>query len=202
MTPEFLLRVCYALIFFSVILGGAATFGTYYYNDIIAKKDKSEINDKLDDIPSKVLDNNNQNTDKIINVLDGMNDTLQEIAETDGSNIKTLTYPSKGEYGLNILDRNKKIYSPGTYSMRVEIPKGQSVTVKVKGDNWSYPLFQSIPGWRSFDYNLSEKSRKFKSIKPGIIDLEIHFTDASEIKIEVFENDSTKPNWEKEMTVK
>jgi len=45
---------------------------------------------------------------------------------------------------------------------------------------------------RHFDLisNEKEKSRKFKSTKAGIIDLEMYLNNADEVKIEVFENNS------------
>lgn len=73
----------------------------------------------------------------------------------------------------------------------------------ITSDNWSFPAYQSIPGWRHFDLisNEKEKSRKFKSTKAGIIDLEMYLNNAGEVKIEVFENNSRKPNWEKKKNV-
>ncbi|WP_159523887.1 hypothetical protein [Sunxiuqinia indica] len=114
-----------------------------------------------------------------------------------------INYPSSGEFGTNILDKSNKRYKIGTHSLRVEIPKGQTIVVKVSGENWQFPAFQSIPGWRHFDHETKDGKtiRKFKSVKAGIIDLEIYLVDKGKTELSVYENGSELPSWEKTLFV-
>ncbi|MDQ2180849.1 hypothetical protein [Marinifilum sp. D714] len=158
---------------------------------------------KLDSIPKSINTKNKENTDKVLDAIEEVKLGVDEISAMDGSNIKTIKYPPSGEFGTNILDKTKGEYKIGTHSMRVEIPKGQTIVVKVSGKNWQFPVFQSIPGWKHFDLKTDkgETSRKFKSVKTGIVDLEIYLVDKGKIDLSIFENGSELPSWEKTLKV-
>ena len=122
---------------------------------------------------------------------------------SDSTYIKEISYPSSGEFGLNILDKNTIQYSAGTYSMNALIPKNQNLTVEISGRNWFFPFYQALPGWRHFDYkaNGDTFSRTFKTVKYGKVDLEFNLKEASEINIRVFENNAKNYSWQKTIKV-
>ena len=128
---------------------------------------------------------------------------IEYITDSDGSNIKEISYPDSGEFGINILNKNIDKYAVGTYSMNAIIPKNQEITVKISGINWGFPAFQAIPGWKTFDLITTdnETSRKFKTVKFGIVDLEFYLTGADKIEIMIYENNSKAPTWEKTIIV-
>ncbi|MUP40025.1 hypothetical protein [Labilibaculum euxinus] len=204
MKPEILQTVYQLVLAGGIIFTALGGYGYFHYSKMIEKNREVTVDTKLDNIPQSINTNNNENTDKVLDAIEDVKLSIDEIAATDGSNIKALSYPPSGEFGTNILDKNSEQYSIGTHSMRAKIPKGQSVIVKVSGKNWSFPVFQSIPGWRHFDNqpDADNPSRKFKSVKAGIIDLEMYLDNKGKIEISVFENGSELPSWEKKLIVK
>lgn len=130
--------------------------------------------------------------------------TIDYNSDSDGSNIKEISYPDSGEFGINILDKNIDKYAVGTFSMNAIIPKNQEITVKISGINWGFPAFQAIPGWKTFDLMTTDNkiSRKFKTVKFGTVDLEFYLTGADKIEVMIYENNSKEPTWGKTITVK
>jgi len=193
MKPEILQNISQIILLIGGIFTCLGTYGHFHFGKKIDNNKEVSINSKLDSIPQSI----NKNTDRVLNAI-------EKISETDGSNIKTINYPQIGVFGTNILDKEVNSYSIGTHSMRVEIPKGQSIIVKISGKNWSFPAFQSIPGWKHYDHETIEEKtiRKFKTVKAGIIDLEIYLTDRDEIELLIFENGADIPSWKKILLVK
>lgn len=128
---------------------------------------------------------------------------IDYITGSDGSNIKEISYPDSGEFGINILDKNIDKYTIGTYSMNALVPKNQEITVKISGINWGFPAFQAIPGWKTFDLMTTGNkiSRRFKTVKFGIVDLEFYLTGKDKIEILIYENNSKEPTWGKTIIV-
>jgi hypothetical protein len=203
MKPEILQTISQIVVFTGIILTALGGYGHFHYGKIIEKTREMTIDTKLYSIPQSISAENKGNTDKVLDAIKDVKLSIDEIAATDGSNIKLISYPSSGEFGTNILDKSTEHYNAGTHSMRVEIPKGQTITVRVSGKNWQFPVSQAIPGWRHFDLKTdSDKTiRKFKSVKAGIIDLEIYLVDKGEIELSIFENGSEVPSWEKTLIV-
>ncbi len=118
-----------------------------------------------------------------------------------------IEYPPTGNYGLNILDKDKTDYSAGTYSMKAILPEGTSLKVKISGQNWFFPAFQENTGWEHTDWNDIDNSRIFTSTRTGELDFEILFeiyqdsTWSNKTNIFVFENEDIEPTWTKEITV-
>ncbi len=118
-----------------------------------------------------------------------------------------IEYPPTGNYGLNILDKDKTDYSAGTYSMKANLPEGTSLKVKISGQNWFFPAFQENTGWEHTDWNDIDNSRIFTSTRTGELDFEILFesyqdsTWSNKTNIFVFENEDIEPTWTKEITV-
>lgn len=153
------------------------------------------------DAPKALIVTQNQTGDNTLNVTQ-ISDSYA--TSNDGSYIKEISYPSSGEFGINILDRNTFQYSVGTYSMNAIIPKNQNLTVKISGVKWAFPAFQSIPGWKTSDFKAKgdTTSRKFKTVKSGTVDLEFYLTGSDEIEITIYENDSKTATWIKTIKVK
>lgn len=203
MRPESLQTLSQITVSVGIILTAIGGYGYSHYGKIIEQKREIIVDNQLESIPKSVISAGNQNTDKVLGAISAVKQTVDEIAASDGSNIKKISYPDAGEFGTNILDRNITRYKVGTHSMRVEIPKNQEVIVKVSGTKWGFPVYQSIPGWSYFDLETegSKTIRKFKTLKGGILDLEMMFTGVDEIKLSVFENGSKVPSWKKTITV-
>lgn len=118
-----------------------------------------------------------------------------------------INYPQTGQYGLNILDREKIDYMAGTYSMIAILPAGTNLRVKISGINWFFPSFQTNTGWERSTWNDTDNSRIFTSTRTGEIDFEILLesyqdsTRSNKTNITVYENDDIEPTWSKEITV-
>lgn len=118
-----------------------------------------------------------------------------------------IEYPESGVSGLNILDKTKTSYTDGTYSLKAILPEGNSLKVKISGMNWFYSPFQENTGWEFSDWNNSDSSRIFTSIRTGEIDFKIRLesfqdsTWSNQIKIYAFENGTNEPTWKKVITV-
>lgn len=116
-------------------------------------------------------------------------------------------YPKIGRTGINILDKEKKEYPVGTYSMKAILSEGMKLKVKIIGNNWFFPFFQvTDPGWTYTSWNSIELSRIFTSNRTGEIDFEIFFEisendDLNKTKVFVYENDDAEPTWSKEIKV-
>jgi len=204
MRPEFLQTLSQIVVFVGLVLAAIGGYGHFHYGKKIEQKREVVIDSKLDSIPLSINSTSNQNTDKVLGAIKDVKQTVDEIASSDGSNIKEISYPSTGEFGSNILDKNTHKYKVGTYSMKALMPKNQELTVKISGTKWGFPAFQSLPGWKHFDYESTadnKSSIKFKTIKFGSVDLEFYLTGTDEIEIFIYENNSKTPTWEKKIIV-
>ncbi len=129
----------------------------------------------------------------------------QFIENTDFVFTGFIEYPEAGAHGLNILDKNKTNYKNGKYSMKAILPEGTSLKVKISGRLWYYPVSQNNTGWVHSDYDSSDNSRIFTSIRTGEVDFQLLLekdplvTGPSIIKIFVFENDDKEPTWSKDI---
>ena len=105
--------------------------------------------------------------------------------------------------------------------MKAVLPEGTNLKVKISGDNWVYPAMQNNTGWDYSEWNATEKSRLFTSVKTGEIDFEIRFqykensgasqgdtinppsgnTDLNKVNLFVYENGTPEPTWTKEITI-
>ena len=203
MRPEYLQTLSQIVVLIGIVLTAIGGYGHFHYGKQIEQKREVVIDRKLDGIPLSINSTSNQNTDKVLGAIKDVKQTVDDIASYDGSNIKEISYPSSGEFGINILDKSITRYKVGTYSMCVEVPKKQEVIVKVSGTEWAFPAFQSIPGWRDFDYEQegTKIARKFKTLKAGTLDLDMRFIGADEIVLLIFENGSKVPSWQKTIIV-
>lgn len=204
MRPEILQALSQIAIFIGTLLTALGGYGHYHYGKKIEQKREIVIDSQLDSIPRSINATNSQNTDKVLVAIRDVKQTVDEIASSDGSNIKEISYPSSGKFGINVLDKNTYKYTIGTYSMKALIPKNQELTVKISGTKWGFPAFQSLSGWKHFDYESTldnKSSRKFKTLKFGSVDLEFYLTGTDEIEIFIYENDSKTPSWEKKIIV-
>ena len=180
------------------ILALLSGYGSYYYGQ---KKEelKKVVNTPIEVIsaPNALIATQNQIGNNTLNVTH-ISDSFG-----DGKAINEISYPTTGEFGTNILDRNTHEYKEGTFSMRALIPEHQSLMLEISGTNWGFPAFQAMPGWRHFDARTigETTSRKFKTVKFGNADLEFCLTGVGEIKISVYENDNKTPTWEKTIKV-
>jgi hypothetical protein len=141
----------------------------------------------------------------------------QFIDSTDFIFTAYIEYPSSGQHGLNILDKEKTEYASGNYSMKAILPEGTSLKVKISGTNWAKPAFQDNTGWSFSAWNDIENSRIFSSTRTGEIDFEIKLesgnsyvidsttyetdTVPSKTNIFVYENEAEEPTWTKEISV-
>jgi hypothetical protein len=133
------------------------------------------------------------------------------IDSTDFEFTGGIKYPETGNFGINILAKGRTEYSSGTYSMKAVLPEGTSLKVKILGEfHWYYPAFQTETGWKASEWN-NENSRIFTSTRTGEIDFEMMLasfqsdssrTYTNKIDIQVYENDSVEPTWEKEIKIK
>ena len=129
----------------------------------------------------------------------------QFINNTDFEFTAFIEYPENGQYGTNLLEKQKTDYSPGDHSLCAILPKGTSLRVKIQGDNWTYPVSQDWSGWEKSEWNDADNSRSFTSKKTGEIDLNINLlsdTTASKTNIYVYENGDTEATWQKEINVR
>ena len=128
-----------------------------------------------------------------------------------------IEYPQEGNYGINILDKNRTEYLSGDCSMAAILPEGTSLKVKIQGTNWFFPVSQDWSCWEKSDWNDIENSRYFTSKKTGELDFKLLLTadidttgtesdttfagTYTKTKIFVYENGVTEPTWTKEITV-
>lgn len=130
----------------------------------------------------------------------------QFIQNTDFEFTASIKYPATGEYGVNILDKEKTEYNSGGYSMIAELPSGSKLRVKISGNrNWYFPAFQEDTGWKFSDWDNNDYSRIFTSTQTGQINYNIYFrrdSNFSEIvNLYIYENEDVEPTWEKQITI-
>ncbi len=113
-----------------------------------------------------------------------------------------IDYPQTGQYGDNILDKERTENPVGDYSMKAVLPEGTSLRVKIQGQSWSFRAFQENTGWSFGDWNMDESSRIFTSSRTGILDMQIRLegwapSDTNKVTLFVYENDAIEPTWSK-----
>jgi hypothetical protein len=112
---------------------------------------------------------------------------------TGSSNIE---YPKTGAYGLNLLDSTTFSYNSGNYTFKANVPKDQSLRVKISGTaSWTYDIGK-IGNWYYTDYNNAENSREFFTNHNTVYEMEMNLygipaSNRDSLKIEIFENKST-----------
>jgi len=112
------------------------------------------------------------------------------------SSSSIIVYPKSGAYGTNILDSTTFLYSSGNYTFRADVPKDQSLMVKISGTaSWTYDIGK-IGNWYYTDYNNAENSREFFTNHNTIYEMEMNLygipsSYRDSLKIEISENKST-----------
>lgn len=137
----------------------------------------------------------------------------------DNKDNSTFNYPSEGYYGVNILDREKTTYDAGHYSFNAILAEGDSLKVKVSGNNWGFYEPGIASGWKYTSWDNSDSSRIFSSGRSGELDMDFQLwssstynfdsltmkTDTFQLKtftkIAVYENDAVEPTWTKTIMV-
>ena len=123
-----------------------------------------------------------------------------------------IKYPETGNYGINILDKNRTEYSTGVYSMKAIVPEGYNLKVKISGEHhWMYPAFQDNTGWSKSNWNDEEMGRTLTAARTGEIDFEMmlqyylssdEYTFTNQVEILVYENEDVSPTWTKTIDIK
>src|SRR5690606_6432550 len=200
MKIETLQTISQVIIAVGIILTALGGYGSYHFGKKVNANSDLQKDEKIEQISHDINEGKNQ----VLDSIGGLKNSIIEAIDSDGTRIKRLSFPVKGEFGPNILDKTIIEGKPGTYSMRVELPKNEKIKVKVSGSNWVFPLFQSIPGWKFSDLEKESGGkyfRYFESVKHGIIDFEIKLETPGELHISVYENDFEKISWEKTLVI-
>ncbi len=205
MKPEFAQSISHVVIFLGTLLAAAGVYGNYYFGNKVEINNQSEEGKIHRQNTENIISKDDENTEKVLIAIDGVKSTVDENAEAEGANIKEISYPKSGEYGLNILDEEKEIYEIGELSMVALIPKKQKLKVHIIGDGavWQFSLFQPIGGWKNSNPIMVNDtfSREFNNIKTGIVDFNFWFSKKGEVEIVVFENEAKEPTWRKKITI-
>ncbi|WP_159523919.1 hypothetical protein [Sunxiuqinia indica] len=90
MKPEILQTISQIVVFLGIILTAIGGYGHFHYGKKIEKNREITIDTKLDSIPSSINANNKENTDKVLDAIGEVKLSIDEIAATDGSNIKII----------------------------------------------------------------------------------------------------------------
>ena len=202
MRPEILQSLSQLVVAIGLILAAVGGYGHFYFGKKVEQKKEIVAFEKLDSIPKVLESSGKKNTEKVLDAIKDVKESVDEINYSDGSNVNEITYPGKGEFGINILDRNSRQFSSGKYSMHAILPKGQKLVVKISGTGWGFNVFQPIGGWLDYDVIIDNRktTRKFKSMRYGIIDFDFRLLEEhGGFEITVFENNSDKPKWNKKI---
>ena len=127
-------------------------------------------------------------------------------AKTEFELQSNLEYPSKGEFGKNVLAINDTACMYGGYSMAVKVPAGTELDIKVSSPMRCW-AFEALPGVNYSTWNEEDHSRHFRYSGPCTVDIHLVlskvYKDAicdqhgveifrefvnNKVKIEVFEN--------------
>ena len=129
-------------------------------------------------------------------------------AKTEFELQSNLEFPSKGEFGKNVLAINDTACMYGGYSMAVKVPAGTELDIKVSSPMrcWS---FEVLPGVNYSTWNEEDHSRHFRYSGPCTVDIHLVLSkverdeiyewigdnkhvvkefENNKVKIEVFEN--------------
>ena len=140
------------------------------------------------------------------------------IAKTKFELQSELTYPTKGEFGKNLLAIDDTACMYGEYSMAVKVPSGVDLDIKVSSPMSYVWEFEWLPNVNYSTMNEKDHSRHFKYSGPCTVDIhfllnkvdryEIYDThekrvikefENNRVKFEVFENGA--PTMVKEFTI-
>lgn len=93
-------------------------------------------------------------------------------AKTEFELQSNLEYPSKGEFGKNVLAINDTACMYGGYSMAVKVPAGTELDIKVSSPMrcWS---FEVLPGVNYSTWNEEDHSRHFRYSGPCTVDIHL-----------------------------
>ena len=128
-------------------------------------------------------------------------------AKTEFELQSNLEYPSKGEFGNNVLAINDTACMYGSYSMAVKVPNGTELDIKVSAPKRGIWYFEMLPGVNYSTWNEDENSRHFRYSGPCTVDIHLLLSKVykdeicdqhgveifrefvnNKVKIEVFEN--------------
>ena len=128
-------------------------------------------------------------------------------AKTEFELQSNLEYPSKGEFGKNVLAINDTACMYGSYSMAVKVPNGTELDIKVSAPKRGIWYFEMLPGVNYSTWNEDENSRHFRYSGPCMVDIHLLLSKVykdeicdqhgveifrefvnNKVKIEVFEN--------------
>jgi len=111
-----------------------------------------------------------------------------------------IKYPENGNYGLNVLAKEKIVYPSDSYSFAANLNKKTSVKIRII-NNLGGPWFISVgseENWAVSEYN---GTQTFTSVNEGLnCDLNIQFF-SGEYVIEYFENKDSSPSFTKMITI-
>ena len=129
------------------------------------------------------------------------------VSNTEFELVSNLEYPSKGEYGKNLLAINDTACMYGDYSMVVKVPSGTDLDIKISSSVDYAWEFQVLPGVNYSGWHKEDNSRHFKYSGPCTVDINILLNKVSrdavydwyekriinefvnnKVKFEVFEN--------------
>ena len=128
-------------------------------------------------------------------------------AKTEFELQSNLDFPSKGEFGKNVLAINDTACMYGSYSMAVKVPSGTELDIKVSAPKSFVWEFELLPGVNYSTWNEAEHSRHFRYSGPCTVDIHLVLNKVykdeicdqhgveifrefvnNKVKIEVFEN--------------
>ena len=93
-------------------------------------------------------------------------------AKTEFELESNLEYPSKGEFGKNVLAISDTACMYGGYSMAVKVPSGTELDIKVSSPMRCW-VFESLPGVNYSTWNEEDHSRHFRYSGPCTVDIHL-----------------------------
>jgi hypothetical protein len=116
---------------------------------------------------------------------------------------KLFEYPSKGQYGINILDLEKTVYAGSVSSLAAKLAKNTKLRIKItalNGGLWYY-LVGSDKNWYISPFDYSTHTQEFTAIESGkACDLNIQFH-TGKYRIDYFEMEQANPTRTKTITI-
>ena len=94
-------------------------------------------------------------------------------AKTEFELQSNLDFPSKGEFGKNVLAINDTACMYGSYSMAVKVPSGTELDIKVSAPKSFVWEFELLPGVNYSTWNEAEHSRHFRYSGPCTVDIHL-----------------------------
>jgi hypothetical protein len=131
------------------------------------------------------------------------------IAGTPYISTKTILYPPKTNYGINILSDsmttvNYSVNQNFSYSMGASLPVGASLKIILRGCIWWYMAMPEVPvNWTITTYNEKTEIQTFTATESGKdCDLQIKLGTNETVTIEYYENNAVTPTKIKELVIK